>query len=112
MRNYENFDNSFFIKIICIISAISLLFVIVISVVGIFSGDTVHTDNNSEADTFIFDTPSSDTTIDTDTADTTPFTFPQMTETLAPETESIIDTKETSAPETSPPPTTLIEETI
>ncbi len=54
MKSYENFDNSFFIKLICIIGAIALLFVIVTVAIGIITGDSAVSTEDGEAETFIF----------------------------------------------------------
>lgn len=54
MKSYENFDNSFFIKLICIIGAIALLFVAATVVIGIVTGDSTVSTDSGEAETFIF----------------------------------------------------------
>lgn len=55
MKNYENFDNAFFTKIICIIAAIALLFVIAVFIIGFITGDSSTLSHDSEAETFIFE---------------------------------------------------------
>ena len=54
MKSYENFDNSFFIKLICIIGAVALLFVVATVVIGIATGDSTVSSDDGEAETFIF----------------------------------------------------------
>ncbi len=61
MKNYENFDNLFFVKILCIIAAIALVLVVAVSIIGFIKGDvTVKTDGDAE--TYVFD----DSDIETD----------------------------------------------
>ena len=68
MKNYENFDNAFFTKIICIIAAIALLFVIAVFVIGFITGDSSTTlSRDSEAETFVFENTATEPLV-TDTA--------------------------------------------
>ena len=54
MKSYENFDNSFFIKLVCVIGAIALLFVVATVVIGIATVDKTVSTDEGEAETFIF----------------------------------------------------------
>lgn len=73
MRTNESFDNNFFLKIICVISALALVFIIAVSIVGLVSRDAP-TKSDDNAETFIFGstetTPSEPQTGDTEPNDT------------------------------------------
>lgn len=98
MKHYENFDNSFFIKIICIIAAIVLVLVIGVALFSVFSSDKPSS-NDSDAETFIFDNTNT-----TEVADST--SVPEHTDavsdepkvTSAPDTETDAQDTETDAP--------------
>ncbi|MBR3967454.1 MAG: hypothetical protein IKJ91_10325 [Clostridia bacterium] len=85
MKNYENFDNSFFIKLICIIGAIALLFVVATVVIGVVTGDSSPNEKDGTAETFIFGNTDAVPTPNTKEADTESeeTTLPIVTETDA-----------------------------
>ncbi|MGN1048380.1 MAG: GDSL-type esterase/lipase family protein [Eubacteriales bacterium] len=98
MKHYENFDNSFFIKIICVIAAIVLVLVIGVALFSVFSSDKP-SPNDSDAETFIFDntdtTETADSTLEPEHADAAS-DEPQITS--APDTETDTQDTETDAP--------------
>ncbi len=113
MKSYENFDNSFFIKLICIIGAIAVLFVVATVVIGIITGDSTVESKDVEAETFIFG--------NTDTVAPIPETTEEESETeelfipIVTDTEAITDISSEEVitePEetiTEPAPTILAE---
>lgn len=122
MKSYENFDNSFFIKLLCIIGGIALLFVLATVVIGIVTGDSTASAESGEAETFIFGyTDTSEPTLtETDTnteEDDEEFFYPIFTETAEaseevtePVTESATESvTETEEIITEPVPTILAE---
>lgn len=118
MKNYENFDNLFFVKIICIIAALALVFVIAIAAIGLFTGDYSVASKDSDAETFVFgdttDTSSVSATeskSDSEPAGTDAETLPPET---APSTEADTQPQDsTSDIEVAPiePAPTILEET-
>ncbi|MBE6538772.1 MAG: hypothetical protein E7671_04865 [Ruminococcaceae bacterium] len=54
MKQYENFDNNFFLKIICIIAGLVLVFVIAAAAVGLITADSSPADKEDDAETFVF----------------------------------------------------------
>lgn len=128
MKHYENFDNTFFLKIICIIAGIALVFVIAAAAVGIITRDASPADKSKDAETFVFgetNTPADSTVtpIDTeaDTEDPEPVESDTEPDTEAPgsdtegapeDTESIpeeSDSEQITEPEE--PITTVLGET-
>ena len=104
MKSYENFDNSFFIKLLCIIGGIALLFVLATVVIGIVTSDSPASADSGEAETFIFGyTDTSEPTLtETDTEEETEeFFYPIFTDTeeiteavTEPVTEAVTETEE------------------
>ncbi len=94
MKSYENFDNTFFVKIICIIAALALVFVIAAVAVGLFTKNDSPASEDSGAETFVFDDSSKESEpISPDTNDDTELPTPpdnsdSETETDAPESDS------------------------
>lgn len=90
MRNNENFDYNFFIKIICVIAALALVFVIVVTLVSLITGDSQANTNSDDAETFVFADSDAETapaeSDGTETADRTD-TEPPVT-VSSPETEA------------------------
>ncbi len=113
MKTYENFDNSFFIKLICIIGAVALLFVVATVVIGVITGDNSVKTKDGEAETFIFgntDTQAPAIESKETEADTEELFVPPVTETEEI-TESVTE-EITTAPEevfSEPAPTILAE---
>ena len=114
MKSYENFDNSFFIKLICIIGAIAVIFVVATVIIGIATGDSTVSTDSGEAETFIFGY--TDTSVPTKTepdTETEEFFYPIFTETeeITEEvTEQVTEAAtETEEMITEPAPTVLEE---
>lgn len=88
MKNYENFDHTFFAKIICVIAAITLLFAIAAVLIGIITGDSSSSSEDDNAETFIFN----------DSESEPPITYTDTSKPLAPmesDTEEISKNTET-----------------
>ncbi len=121
MKSFENFDNAFFTKLVCIISALALVFVVAAVVVGIATGDSVPTGKKENLETFIFgNTASPEAEKEADetealTSETEPY-VPPVTETEAdteadtmPDTEPFDTEADPTLVPTEPQPTTLEE---
>lgn len=105
MKSYDNFDNSFFLKIICLIAGIALLLVMIFFLINwLTDGNGVSSD--TEGETYVMPVatdPSSDTTEETEfvpapiitTADTEPTPTPDST-------DGTTDTETDEATEPSP----------
>lgn len=92
MKSYENFDNNFFIKILCVIAALVLVFVIASTTVGLLTQDKAPASDDKDAETFIFNDSAEDTEpISNDSEDTTE--APALTDTDTEEDTSINDTQ-------------------
>ncbi|MBQ8208796.1 MAG: hypothetical protein IJZ89_08700 [Clostridia bacterium] len=100
MKNYENFDNAFFTKIICIIAAIALLFVIAIGVIGLVTGDRSSASDDSSAETFIFGNTDTEPVSPDTPEDTEAPIDPIDSDTEAPASEPITDTESAEITET------------
>lgn len=103
MKSYDNFDNSFFIKLICIIAGIALVFVLAISVVGLLTQDKTNLPDDGSAETFFFTEEPPETT--------TPESEPEETEpadTLPKPPETTSETTESMAPVETEPPAPVI----
>ncbi len=126
MKNYESFDNTFFTKIICIIAALALVFIVAIATISLFTKDYSLPSKDSDAETFIFGEPegtsleNSDVDTGIDTADVPPETDSESdsdTEALSFDTEAVTETEaiteeNTKEPHPAPaPPKTVLEET-
>ena len=114
MKSNENFDYNFFIKIICVIAALALVFVIAVTLVSLITRDAPAKTNGDNAETFVFADSESGTAQPTDTeTESDTYTEPPVTEKV-PETEAetVADTEsetETSSDEPSASPTVLGE---
>ncbi len=113
MKSYENFDNSFFIKLICIIGAVALLFVVATVIIGIVTGDSTVSTDEGEAETFIFgntDTqaPAPETSENLETEEESVEIFPPIVTDTDEITEEITEeVSETEEIITEPAPTVL-----
>ncbi|MBR4296543.1 MAG: hypothetical protein IKT56_06900 [Clostridia bacterium] len=120
MKSYENFDNNFFIKVICVIAALVLVFVIAATAVGLLTQDKVPASDNKDAETFVFNDFSNDTEpILSDSEETTEAPLPtdtiEQSENIDTEhTDTEVDTEDsessTEYEEPPSPPSTVLEE--
>ena len=112
MKSNENFDYNFFIKIICVIAALALVFVIAVTLVSLITRDAPVKTNGDNAETFVFADSESNPAQPPDTeAESDTYTEPPVTEKV-PETEAetVADTEsetETSSDEPFASPTVL-----
>lgn len=117
MKSYENFDNTFFVKIICIIAALALVFVIAAVAVGLFTKNASPASEDSGAETFIFDDSSEESEpISPDTNDDTQLPTPpdnsdSETETDAPESDTEPLQSDSDTESTDEPAPTVLEAT-
>lgn len=102
MRTNDNFDNNFFIKIICVIAALALVFIIAVSIVGLFSGDDPVKPSGSDAETFIFGNTNTETDMPETEPESTPVTEAESTATSDAITETDTETAVETEAETEP----------
>ena len=99
MKDYDNFDNTFLTKLLCIIAVLALAFVIAVVAIGLLSGESLPNANDSNAETFVFDESNENSTNEAEETEYSPESI-RDTEPVPPET---VDT-ETEAATSEPLP--------
>ena len=112
MKHYDNFDNNVFIKIICVISALALIFVIVVATVGLLTEDAPAKSNGGEAETFSFGNTDTDPDVNIEllpenTEEESTTEAPSTDAPAERETEQITESETEEIIENIPTPTVL-----